>query len=51
MKENGTQVPVSSSETIQGSSDQFTFVIDASDQVGQNLLTWNLLANWGFQSG
>jgi len=46
-EDNGTVVPVAACEIVQGTDDEFSFVIDASDQIGQNLLSWSLTAYWG----
>jgi len=44
---NGTVVQVQACNIVQGTSDQFSFEIDASDQLGQDLLSWSLVAYWG----
>jgi len=44
---NGTVVSVTPCEIVQGTSDEFSFQIDASDQIGQDLLSWSLVAYWG----
>ena len=45
--DNGTSAQVTACDIIQGTSDVFYFQIDASDQIGRNLLSWSLVAYWG----
>jgi len=44
---NGSTIAVDACAIVQGTNDQFGFVIDASDQIGQNLMSWVLYAVWG----
>jgi hypothetical protein len=45
--DNGTLIPESACDIVVGTNDEFSFVIDASDPLGQDLLSWSLVAYWG----